>query len=168
MLHCTAKYLGSNPKSEYHHRELVKKAMHKTFKLKVTGFSFTETNIGAKLELDSAELKLFESEYENEMRQNGEDSDDQDIGCSDGSKILEVPHGCSAHVTLTFTHDSSARITGKDMLEIWIRKQSEKYPRNTIKTKSGQFDAWDDGYFFFQLTEPVCYTTLFHGYYPRR
>lgn len=167
MLHCTAKYIGMNPKHEYHHKEFVRKCMYKTFKLKVTGFSYTMTNIGAKLELDSEQLKLFESEYENEMNEHDEDSRYHDTTAG-VKKTIDVQHGCSAHITLTFSHDSSARITGKDMLEIWIRKKTEKHPENSGSTKEGKFEAWGDDYFFFDLKKTVLYTALFHGYYPRR
>ena len=146
----------------------MKKSMHRIFKIKVTGISFTETNIGAKLELDSEQLKLFESEYEAERKRTRDESSDREGNRTADEELVELEHGCSAHITLTFAHDSSARITGKDMLEIMSRRHTDTPPRISRKTTSGQFSAWDDGYYFFELTESVCYTTLFHGHYPRR
>ena len=168
ILHSTAKYIAMNPKHEYHSKETVKTAMYRTFKLKVVGFSYTERNIGAKLELDSEELQLYESEYENENTDNDKDSRYHANSESDFSKSFEIKHGCTAHITLTFVHDSSARITGKDMLEIWKIKQLGNPPKKCSATNTGNFEALGDGYFYFDLKSPVIYSGLFHGFYPRR
>ena len=168
ILHCTAKYIASNPKHEYHNMEIVKKALHRTFKLKVVGFSYTERNIGAKLELDSDELKLFESEVESEDNDTDKDSRYHANSTVDFSKSFNIQHGCTAHITLTYAHDSSARITGKDMLDIWRIKQMENDPKQCSSSSLGNFEALGDGYFYFELKSPVVYTTLFHGFYPKR
>ena len=157
-----------NPRHEYHNLEIVKKALFRTFNMKVVGFSYTERNIGAKLELDSEELKLFQSEIESEDNDSDKDSRYHANSAVDFSNSFTIGHGCTAHITLTFAHDSSARITGKDMLDIWKIKQLDNSPKKCSSSSSGTFEALGDGYFYFDLKSPVTYTSLFHGHYPRR
>jgi hypothetical protein len=162
LLHVTSKFCGKDMRSksnlDYFKRITVPLNVGKSFKIKIIGFSVTESTIGAQIDLydDLLQLSLWDNEFT--------DVELNTIFKKTGISNQHLKTGSRAHITIGLAKDIKPVQTGFDLYAILLMMKSKKHQADT--TKPIQIDNFKIFYLgncsiYIELIEPIYLDSIF-------
>ncbi|XP_078280724.1 2',3'-cyclic-nucleotide 3'-phosphodiesterase isoform X2 [Rhinoraja longicauda] len=153
VLHCTTKFCnyGEAPNSEsYARSKTVENSISKCFVLKVSALFITPRTLGARVELDEDQQKLWPKEEDG--------SGDQ----------VNLAHSSRSHITLACAPGEHAVQTGLDLLEILKAEKTEAHPHPQVRLALGELCCLGGGRWMVNLSDSIEVKTLFSGFYAKK